>query len=254
MIPVKTPKELEIMRQACRVTGLTLIAVRAAVEPGVTTAHLDAVARRVIREHGARPTFLGYRGYPAAINASVNDEVIHGIPGKRRLAEGDIVSIDVGATYRGFIGDAAATFAVGAVSPEAERLIAAARECFYQGIAHARQDRHVYAISGAVQACAESSGYSVVRDFTGHGVGRVLHEEPEVPNFIPPGRGRGARLRAGMCLAVEPMINAGGFEVKVLSDGWTVCTADRALSAHYEHTVLITEDEPELLTLVEGSV
>ena len=254
MIPVKTLKELAIMRQACRITGLALAAAGAAVAPGVTTAHLDAIARRVIREHGAKPTFLGYRGYPAAVNVSVNYEVIHGIPGKRALAEGDIVSIDVGATYQGLVGDAAATFAVGSVSSEAARLIAVTRECFFQGITQAKKDRHVYAISGAIQDCAERNGYSVVRDFTGHGVGRVLHEEPEVPNFVPPKGGRGARLRAGMCLAIEPMVNAGCFDVEVLRDGWTVCTADRALSAHYEHTVLITEDEPELLTLVEGSV
>jgi methionyl aminopeptidase len=254
MIPVKTPKELEIMRQACRITGLALAAAGAAVAPGVTTAHLDAVARRVIREHGAKPAFLGYRGYPAAINASVNCEVIHGIPGKRALAEGDIVSIDVGASFRGFIGDAAATFAVGSVSSEAARLIAVTRECFYQGVTYARKNEHLYAISGAIQNCAESNGYNVVRDFTGHGVGRVLHEEPEIPNFIPPKSGRGARLRAGMCLAIEPMINAGCFAIEILHDGWTVCTADRALSAHYEHTVLITEGEPELLTLVEGSI
>lgn len=242
------------MRQACRITGLALVAARAAIAPGVTTAQLDAVARRVIRQHDAKPAFLGYRGYPAVINASVNSEVIHGIPGKRALAEGDIVSIDVGASYHGYIGDAAATFAVGTISPEAARLITVTRECFFQGITHARSDEHVYAISGAIQDHAERSGYSVVRDFTGHGVGRVLHEEPEVPNFIPSKGGRGARLRAGMCLAIEPMINAGRSDIEILRDGWTVCTADRMLSAHYEHTVLITDGEPELLTFVEGSV
>ena len=242
------------MRQACRITGLALAAAGAAVAPGITTAQLDAIARRVIRQHGAKPTFLGYRGYPAAINASVNYEVIHGIPGSRALAEGDIISIDVGACYHGFNGDAAATFTVGPVSAEAARLISVTRECFYQGVTHAKEDGHVYAISGAIQQHAERNGYSVVREFTGHGVGRFLHEEPEVPNFIPPKSGRGARLRVGMCLAIEPMINAGQSDVEVLRDGWTVCTADRALSAHYEHTVLITAGGPELLTLVEGSV
>lgn len=254
MIPIKSPKEIETMRKACRITGMALAAAGAAVAPGVKTAHLDAVARRVIESHGAKPAFLGYRGYPATINASVNSEIIHGIPSARTLKEGDIISIDVGACYNGFIGDSAATFAVGAISPEAERLITVTRECFQIGAALARENGHVYDISAAIQEYAERNGFSVVRDFTGHGVGRELHEEPEVPNFIPPKGGRGAKLRAGMCLAIEPMINAGSSEIEVLRDGWTIQTADRSLSAHYEHTVLVTAGQPELLTFVEGSI
>lgn len=242
------------MRKACRITGMALAAAGAAVAPGITTAHLDTIARRVIEQNGAKPSFLGYRGYPATINASVNHEVIHGIPGGRTLREGDIISIDVGACYDGFHGDSAATFAVGSISPEAARLITVTRECFHLGAALAREGEHVYAISLAIQKHAERNGFSVVRDFTGHGVGRNLHEEPEVPNFIPPQSGRGARIRAGMCLAIEPMINAGHSDIEVLADGWTICTADHALSAHYEHTVLITSGEPELLTFVEGSI
>ncbi|MDR1735624.1 MAG: type I methionyl aminopeptidase [Oscillospiraceae bacterium] len=254
MIPIKNRREIELMRAACRITGLALAAAGAAVAPGVTTAHLDAVAKRVIRINGATPAFLGYKDYPAAINASVNYEVIHGLPSGRVLKEGDIVSIDVGARYNGFIGDAAATFAVGGISGEAARLIAVTRECFFKGLAYARKDGRVFEISAAICEHAQRNGCSVVKDFTGHGVGRDLHEEPEVPNFVPPNSGRGARLKPGMCLAVEPMINAGHSDVVVLKDGWTVLTADRRLSAHYEHTVLITDGEPELLTLVEGSI
>ena len=242
------------MRRAGQITGLALAAAGRAVAPGVTTVQLDKIARAVIEEYGAKPAFLGYHGYPATINASLNDEVIHGIPGSRRLKEGDIVSIDVGAQLDGFIGDCAATFAVGQISPEAARLVAVTRQCFFEGLRMAREGGHLYAISKAVQDYAEQNGCSVVREFTGHGVGTQLHEEPEVPNFVPDDRGRGPRLRSGMCICIEPMVCAGSPHIHVGRDGWTVTTADGKLSAHYEHSVLITTGEPELLTWVEGSL
>jgi methionyl aminopeptidase len=216
------------------------------IAPGVATKRLDTALRRTIEKHGARPAFLGYNGFPGAVCISVNREVIHGIPGKRVLREGDIVSIDVGAVWNGFYGDAAATFPVGTVSASALRLIRATRESFYRALARAREGYRVSDISHAVQTCAEAAGYSLVREWTGHGVGVNLHEEPEIPNFGEPGHG--PRLLRGMTLAVEPMVNAGGKAVKVLGDGWTVVTADGSLSAHYEHTLLVTAGEPELLT------
>ena len=252
MILVKSEREIQSMRRAGRIAGLALIEGGRLARPGMTTKQIDDAIRRLIRRHGAKPSFLGYRGYPASCNTSVNEEVIHGIPSRRVLREGDILSIDVGAFFEGFHGDTAATFAVGEVSEEARRLIAVTRECFYRGVARAVSGARVVDISAAVQDYAKSNGFDIVRDWTGHGVGRDLHEDPEVPNFSD--KKRGPRLLPGMTLAIEPMVAAGSGETEVLDDGWTVVTADRSLSAHYEHTALITAGEPELLTRIEKSV
>ncbi|MDR0326144.1 MAG: type I methionyl aminopeptidase [Oscillospiraceae bacterium] len=253
MILVKSGREIESMRKAGRIAALALIEGGKLARPGVTTKQIDDAIRRLIQRHGASPSFLGYRGYPASCNTSVNEEVIHGIPSRRRvLQEGDIVSIDVGACFEGFHGDTAATFAVGTVSEKARRLIGVARECFFRGAARAVSGARVSEISAAIQDYAQSNGCDVVRDWTGHGVGRSLHEDPEVPNFSD-GK-RGSRLLPGMTLAIEPMIAAGRGKTEVLRDNWTVVTADGSLAAHYEHTVLVMAGEPELLTLTEGSV
>lgn len=250
MIPIKSPKEIDRMRRAGRVAGLALREAGLMAKTGVTTAEIDAAVKRVITSHGATPTFLGYRGFPASACISVNEEVIHGIPGKRRLKEGDIVSIDVGAFLDGFHGDTARTFAVGKVSGEASRLMEVTKDCFFSGLSFAREGYRVSDISRAVQETAHKAGYGIVRDFTGHGVGRELHEEPSVPNCLEDGR-RGARLFRGMTICIEPMINEGTGDIKILKDRWTVVTADGKLSSHYEHTVLITSGEPELLTMVD---
>lgn len=237
------------MRQAGKITAGARSLARQMIEPGVTTKAINKEVFSFIKKSGAEPTFLGYGGYPASVCISVNEQVIHGIPGNRRIEEGDIVSIDVGATYKGYVGDCAGTFPCGKCSEEALRLIAATRQSFFEGIKYARQGCRVSDISAAVQACAEGQGYSVVREYVGHGVGAKMHEEPEVPNFGRPGHG--PRLVKGMTLAVEPMINAGGWQVRVLSDGWTVVTADGKLSAHYENSILITDGEPEILTMAD---
>ncbi|MCL2004057.1 MAG: type I methionyl aminopeptidase [Oscillospiraceae bacterium] len=253
MISIKSGREAEAMRKAGRIAALALIEGGKLARPGVSTKQIDDAIRRSIRRHGASPSFLGYRGFPASSNTSVNEEVIHGIPSRRRvLRSGDIVSIDVGAYFEGFHGDTAATFAVGEISEEARRLIETARECFYRGAAQAVSGARVSDISAAIQSFARENGFDVVRDWTGHGVGRQLHEDPEVPNFSE-GK-RGARLLPGMTLAIEPMVAAGGGETEVLRDGWTVVTTDGSLAAHYEHTVLVTKAEPELLTKIEESV
>jgi methionyl aminopeptidase len=246
VIPVKSAREIDAMRRAGAITGQALLAARRMIAPGVTTKQIDRVVRETIQKAGAEPSFLHYRGFPASACVSVNEELIHGIPGARVLREGDIVSVDAGAYFGGFHGDAAATFPVGRVSEEALRLIRETRTCFYKGLEAAREGARVSDISHAVQQHAEANGFSVVRAFTGHGVGAQLHEDPDVPNFGSPGRG--PRLLPGMTLAIEPMINAGGFAVRVLPDGWTVVTQDGRLSAHYEHSVLITRGEPERLT------
>ncbi|MCL2748277.1 MAG: type I methionyl aminopeptidase [Oscillospiraceae bacterium] len=251
MIHLKSLREIDAMRRAGAITGQALLAARRVIEPGVTTKQVDSEVRRAIRKAGATPAFLGYGGFPGNCCVSVNDEVIHGIPGRRVLRAGDIVSIDVGAVWDGYYGDAAATFPVGDVPEEAKRLIRVARECFYKGIAFAREGVHVSDISCAVQTHAERNGFSVVRVWSGHGVGSKLHEEPEVPNFGDPGHG--PRLRRGMTFAVEPMINAGGCDVRTKSDGWTVVTLDGGWSAHFEHTILVTSDLPDLLTDWEGT-
>ena len=253
MIAIKTDEQLERMRAAGRITALARRAAADAVAPGVTTDEIDRIVRKTIEEAGAKPSFLGYGGFPASACISVNDEVIHGIPSRKRvLRTGDLVKIDVGAYIGGFHGDCACTVACGEVSDEARRLIEVTRQSFYEGIKFAREGCRVSDISAAVQAYAQANGFSVVRSFVGHGVGRQLHESPEVPNFGRPGHG--VRLQRGMTLAVEPMVNAGVYDVRVLSDGWTVKTKGGKLSAHYENTIAITDGEPEILTAIDGEV
>lgn len=248
MIVLKTNRELSLMREACRISAGALRVAGEAVEPGVSTEEIDRLAYQYIISQGAKPNFLNYAGFPATACISINDEVIHGIPNKKRvLRQGDIVSIDLGAAINGYNGDNAATFAVGSVSPQAERLINTTRESLYEGIRAAVAGGRIGDISSAVQRYCEERGFSVVRDYVGHGVGAKLHEDPSVPNFGTPGRG--VRLLPGMTIAIEPMINMGGWEVKRLSDGWTVKTKDGSLSAHFEHTVAITNDGPRILTV-----
>lgn len=252
MITIKSSREIDRMREAGKITAKARSLGRQLIEPGITTGEIDREIKKFIQSCGATPTFLNYNGFPKSVCISVNDEVIHGIPGKRVLREGDIVSIDVGATFRGYVGDCAGTFPVGKISPEAEDLIRVTRESFFRGIAYARAGGRLYDISAAVQEYVESHGYSVVRDYVGHGVGTQLHETPEVPNFVPRGEHRAnPRLLAGMTIAVEPMVNAGTAEVRVLSNDWTVVTADNSLSAHYENTILITNGDPEILTIAD---
>ena len=246
MIAIKNERELSRMRQACKITAAARALAGAMVKPGITTKQIDQAVHDYIVSQGAKPSFLNYNGYPASACISVNNTIIHGIPDGYVLKEGDIVSIDVGAHYLGFHGDCAATFPCGAVSAEAERLINVTKQSFFEGIRFATRGHRVSDISHAIQTYVESNGYSVVRSFVGHGVGAQLHEEPEVPNFGAPGRG--PRLIPGMTLAIEPMVNVGGCEVRQLSDGWTVKTADGTLSAHYENTVAITPDGPVILT------
>jgi methionyl aminopeptidase len=222
--------------------------VRRHIKPGVTTKELDRLVEEFLRSRNAIPTFKGYNGFPFAICASVNEEVVHGFPSERELKEGDIVSVDIGATFEGYVGDGAKTYLVGEVDEEKKHLVEATRQSFYEGIKFARTSYRLSDISHAIQAYAESQGLSVVRDFVGHGVGKHMHEEPQVPNFGKPGKG--PRLQEGMVLAIEPMINAGTYNVRVLENNWTVVTADGKPSAHYEHTVAITDGEPELLTII----
>lgn len=249
MIVLKTSRELQIMKEACRISAGALQTIGKAVEPGVTTAELDRLAEKYIRSQGGEPNFKNYEGYPATACISINNEVIHGIPSKSRiLKQGDIVSIDLGAKFGGYHGDNAATFACGDVSPEAKRLINATRESLYEGIKAAVAGSRIGDISHAVQTYVEANGFSVVRQFVGHGIGTHLHEAPEVPNFGT--AGRGIRLMPGMTLAIEPMVNAGGYDVKIMPDGWTVKTTDGSLSAHFEHTIVITADGPKIMTIV----
>ena len=249
MITLKSRNEIDLMRRAGKITAAARALAREMVKPGVTTREIDRAVEQFIRKNGAVPSFLNYHGYPGSACISVNDEVIHGIPGNRVLQEGDIVSVDVGAYIGGFHGDCAATFACGEISPLAQKLIAVTRQSFYEGMKFARQGNRVLDIGHAVQSYVEKNGFSVVRSFVGHGVGANLHEEPSVPNFGSPGRG--PRLIRGMTLAVEPMVCAGHYDVKVLRDKWTTVTADGSLSAHYENTLLITDGEPEILTVTE---
>ena len=250
MIVLKTGRELKIMREACRIAAGALKIAGMAVEPGVTTAELDKLAEDYIRSQGGEPNFKNYNGFPATACISINNEVIHGIPSmKRKVQQGDIVSIDLGAKFQGYHGDNAATFACGDVSEEAKRLMDTTRESLYEGIAAAVSGSRIGDISNAVQRYVEAKGFSVVRQFVGHGIGTELHEAPEVPNFGP--AGRGIRLLPGMTLAIEPMVNAGGYDVKILPDGWTVKTKDGSLSAHYEHTIVVTTDGPKIMTLCE---
>ena len=247
MIAIKNSRELSMMREACIISARALKLAGEAVEPGVTTAELDRIVRRYIESQGAKPSFLGYGGFPASACISVNETVIHGIPDKRIIKAGDIVSIDVGAYFNGYHGDNAATFAAGDISAEAQGLLTATKESLYEGIAQAVAGNRIGDIGSAVQRYVEMRGYSVVRQFVGHGVGANLHEDPSVPNFGTPGRG--PRLLPGMTLAIEPMINMGGPEVRILKDGWTTVTTDGKLSAHFEHTVAIPKDGPVILTM-----
>ncbi|MBQ6718177.1 MAG: type I methionyl aminopeptidase [Clostridia bacterium] len=247
MIVLKTGRELKVMREACRISAEALKLAGSAVEPGVTTAELDKIAEKYILSQGAVPNFKNYNGYPATACISINNEVIHGIPSKKRVIKsGDIVSIDLGAKFEGYHGDNAATFACGDISAEAKRLMDTTRESLYEGIAAAVSGGRLGDIGAAIQQYVEQRGYSVVRQFVGHGIGTQLHESPEVPNFGT--HGRGIRLMPGMTLAIEPMINAGHYDVKVMPDGWTVLTKDGSLSAHFEHTIVITPDGPQIMT------
>ena len=250
MITIKNEQELRFMRQACEITAAARALAGEMVRPGVKTRDIDKAVRDYIVSRGAKPSFLGYHGFPGSTCISVNSTVIHGIPGNYELQEGDIVSVDVGAYYKGFHGDCAATFPCGKISADAQKLIDVTKQSFFEGIRFAKKGHRVSDISHAVQQHVESNGFSVVRSFVGHGVGAQLHEEPEVPNFGNPGRG--PRLLPGMTLAIEPMVNAGVYDVRVLKDNWTTVTADGKLSAHYENTVLITDGEPEILTVAEG--
>ena len=246
MITLKSSHEIELMRRAGKITAAARALAGEMVRPGVTTQEIDKAVEAFIRKEGAVPSFLNYSGYPASACISVNDEVIHGIPGKRVLQEGDIVSVDVGAYIGGVHGDCAATFACGKISPEAQNLIDVTRQSFFEGIKFAREGHRLQDISAAIQTYVESHGYSIVREFVGHGIGAHLHEDPAVPNY---GRkGRGPRLLRGMTLAIEPMVNAGKADIWQLSDGWTVTTQDGKYAAHYENTILITDGEPEILT------
>lgn len=247
MISIKTQEELALMREAGRIVAITLDHLTKMVKPGVSTADLNAAAEETIRQHGAIPSFLGYAGFPASLCASINEEVVHGIPSPDRvLTEGDIISLDVGAIYQGWQGDAAVTVPVGKTSRTAQKLINVARESLRRGTARARAGRRLSDISWAIQSYVESKGFSVVRQYVGHGIGRNMHEEPQIPNFGPPGMG--PILQPGMTLAIEPMVNVGTHRTFVLSNKWTVVTQDRQLSAHFEHTVAVTEGDPLILT------
>jgi methionyl aminopeptidase len=246
MITCKSEKELTYMRDAGRIVGRTLEEMKKAAKVGVSTRELDRLAEDFILKAGGTPAFKGLYGFPCSICASINEEVVHGIPSLRKLENGDIISIDVGAEINGYFGDSAVTLPVGDVSREALDLIKVTEECLYRGIEQARDGNRLYDISHAVQTWAEDHGYGVVRDYVGHGIGTKMHEDPQVPNFGRPGRG--PRLKAGMTLAIEPMINMGTHEVRTISNNWTVVTQDGKLSAHFEHTVAITDNEPEILT------
>lgn len=249
-IVVKSPDEVALMREAGRVNALALNAVRENIRPGVSTAELDAIADEVIRKHGGIPIFKGYPGpypYPATLTISVNEELVHGIPSKRKLKEGDIVSIDCGTQLEGFVGDSAFTMGVGEISPQAQRLIEVTEQALYEGIKKMRAGNHTGDVSAAIQRYVESNGFHVTREYTGHGVGRQMHEGPQVPNYGQPKRG--LLLRPGITIALEPMVLAGTPRTRVLPDEWTVVSADGSLTAHYEHTVVVTEDEPLILTL-----
>ena len=246
MIIVKSEREIELMRRAGKITAAARALAGEMVKPGVTTREIDKAVFHFIRSLGAEPSFLNYNGYPASVCVSVNDEIIHGIPGPRVLKEGDIVSVDVGAYIGGFHGDCAATYPCGKISEEAQRLIDVTRQSFFEGFAQAREGNRISDISHAVQAYVEANGFSVVREYVGHGVGRNMHEAPEIPNYGAPGHG--PKLLRGMTIAVEPMVNAGTAAIRQMSDGWTVKTRDGKYAAHYENTILITAGEPEILT------
>lgn len=246
MIIIKSKREIELMRESGKIVAYTHQVLRDMIKPGITTQDLNEVAEKTIRKYGAIPAFKGYGGFPASICASVNEQVVHGIPGKVILKEGDIISIDVGAFKDGYCGDSAKTHPVGNVSETASKLIEVTRASFYEGLKYCRVGNRLSDVSHHIQQVVEDNGFSVVRDYVGHGIGQEMHEDPQIPNFGP--KGKGVRLSAGMVLAIEPMVNAGAFHVETLSDRWTVVTVDRSLSAHYEHTIAITEDDPIILT------
>ncbi len=250
MVTIKSKTEIEYMKAAGRVTGETLMLLEESVKPGITTLELDRIAEKYIISQGCTPSFKNYGGFPGSVCVSINSEVIHGIPGKRTLKEGDIVSFDVGACYKGYHGDAARTVGVGGISDEAQRLIDVTRQSFFEGIKFAKEGYRISDISAEIQRVAEENGFSVLREYCGHGIGHNLHEDPEIPNYFSP-RNRGIRIRPGMCLAIEPMVNQGSRDIYVADDDWTVLTQDGKLAAHYENTVLITNGEPYLLTMCE---
>lgn len=250
-VSIKSAREIELMRESCRLLSIVHEELGKAIRPGMSTHEVDALGEKLIRDFGCVPNFLHYNGYPASICVSVNNEVVHGIPKKERiLKEGDIVSLDAGLIYKGYHSDAARTYGVGKISPEAQKLIDVTRQSFFEGIKMAKVGNHLYDISNAIDAYVSQFGYGIVRDLVGHGVGTSLHEDPQIPNFAQ--KRRGLKLEAGMTLAIEPMINMGRCDVEWLDDNWTVVTEDGSLSAHYENTVLITEGEPEILTLPES--
>jgi methionyl aminopeptidase len=254
MISIKSKSEIELMKKAGELVAIVLERLKEAVKPGVTTLELDRIAEEIIRKHNAIPSFKGFKGFPGAIDfpasicASVNDEVVHGIPGLRVLKDGDIISIDIGACLNGYHGDAARTYPVGNVSPKAQKLIEVTRQSFYKGIEHAVKGNRIADISEAIQEHVEKNDFSVIREYVGHGIGKKMHEPPQIPNYRT--RERGPRLEPGMALAIEPMVNEGHFYVKLLENKWTVVTEDGSLSAHYENTIAITEDEPIIMTLL----
>jgi len=246
MIILKSPEEIEKLTKSCQIVAETLEYLRSKIKPGITTREIELLAETFIRERDAVPAFKGYRGFPGSICASVNEEVIHGIPSDRMLLKGDVIGIDLGVYKDGFYGDAAYTFPVGQITSDRAKLLRISEEALYKGIEHAREGNRISDISHAIQSHVEANGYSVVKAFVGHGIGQDLHEDPQVPNFGRPGHG--PRLRSGMTLAIEPMVNEKGYEVVVLNDGWTAVTMDGGLSAHFEHTILITEGAPRILT------
>lgn len=250
MIIYKSTEEIQSMRRSNQIVAKILSELGVMIKPGIQTKDLDEHAERRTREMGAVPAFKGYRGYPASLCTSINEEIVHGIPSSRILRSGDIISLDFGVVFNGFYGDAAVTYPVGEITPQAERLIATARDAFYKGMAKIKEGNRLSDISHAIQGHVEAQGFSVIRSFVGHGIGFSLHEEPQVPNFGT--QGRGPKLRPGMVLAIEPMIASGNWEVEILSDNWTAVTKDRGLSAHYEHTVALTQDGAEILSLPES--
>ncbi len=252
MITLRSERELERIRDACRIVGLAHRALREWVRPGIPTSGLDRIAEEIIRDHGASPAFKGYHGYPAATCISINEQVVHGIPGDRVLREGDLVSIDIGARLRGYYGDQAISFAVGDVTSEVRKLITVTRESLFRGIEGAQEGRRLEDVCGSIQQWAESHGFSVVRQFVGHGIGRRLHEDPAVPNYVP--LVKNPRLRRGIVIAIEPMVNQGRPEVVLAADGWTASAKDGLPSAHFEHVVAVTDDEPALLTMTEEEI
>ena len=248
MIILKSKEEVELLRKSNQIVANLLSDLRERIKPGITAIELDAYVEKRIREKGAIPAFKGYRNFPANLCISINDQVVHGIPNSRRLNEGDIVSLDLGVILNGFYGDAAITVPVGKISKEAKKLLDVAEKALYKGIEQARTEKRLYDISHAIQTWVEGNGFSVVRDFVGHGVGRELHEDPQIPNFGSPDRG--VQLKEGMVLALEPMVNVGTWEIRVEPDGWTAVTKDGSLSAHFEHTIAVTQDGPDILTMI----